>query len=92
MLPLDAKIFTKELTNSSIVIVENMGVKAVSVYCSTTTTGTILGTAPLGALTSSSITIAKGETVNVGGMGSDIVKDLTITAAASCTLKVIAYV
>jgi hypothetical protein len=82
-------IFTAELTNSSLTITPSMGVKKVSIFNSTAVLGTVIGTRNLAGLASSSINIAESETFTVVAENS-VIASLVITAAAGCTLKIVA--
>ena len=56
--------FTYELTNDVLVTDFDMGIRAISIFCSTATAGTIIGGAKLGSLSSTALTIAQDESVN----------------------------
>lgn len=83
-------IFTTELTDGTLTIIESYGVKAVSVYCSTETAGSVTGTRRLGNIASSAIEVAEEETFTVAAIDGEVITDLTIDAPAGCTLKIIA--
>lgn len=85
---LDSGVFTYELTNDSITIVESMGVKQISVYNGTATDGTVLGTRKLGALASSALTVNQGKTVGAVANEGSVIKNLVITAPLGCTLEI----
>ena len=89
-LPLESAIFTTELTNDTLTITPSMGVKKLSLYNGTSVSGTVLGTSTLGGTVSSAITVAEGETFTVSAPDQDVIKNLTITAAAGCTFKIVA--
>jgi hypothetical protein len=84
--------FTTELTNNSITLTEGMGVRAITVYCTTTTSGTVTGSQPLGSISSSAITITQNTSFNQSAIGTGVLTGLTITAPASCTLIVVAQI
>ena len=84
--------FTTELTNGSIVLTEGMAVRSISVYCTTTTSGTVTGSKSLGATPSSAITITQNTSFNESAIGTGVLIGLTITAPASCTLIVVAQI
>ncbi len=82
------EIFTKQLTNSSLVITEDMGVGSVSVF-STTGTGTILGTGVLAGEASTAVDVAEGNSITIS-VEQKTIGPLTITAPSGCTLIIIA--
>ena len=82
------EIFTKQLTNTSLVITEDMGVGSISVYA-TTGTGTILGTGVLAGEASAAIDVAEGNSITISVLQKTI-GPLTITAPSGVTLIIIA--
>ena len=82
--------FTYELTNDVLVTDFDMGIRAISVFCSTATAGTIIGGANLGSLSSTALTIAQDESINFVGIDAGSLGALTITAPSGCTLQIIA--
>jgi hypothetical protein len=87
---LDSEVFTAEMTNDSITIIESMGVRQISVFNATAVNGTVIGTKKLGALASSNINIEQDDSFTVKAIDGSVVKNLTITAPAGCTLKIVA--
>jgi hypothetical protein len=88
-------IFTKQLTNadSPLVITDGMGVRMVSIFNGTGVNGTYLGGQSLLGLAPSAIDVEEGETATVvSGDDASVIDDLTISAPAGCTLKIIAIV
>ena len=87
------KIFTYPLTNDTITITEEMGCKAVSIFCSTATSGTVSGGAPLGALISADLPIGQNETTIITASDNGgVLTGVVITAPVGCTLEIIAEV
>lgn len=84
--------FTTELTNDSITLTEGMGVRSISVYCNTTTSGTVTGSQPLGSISSSAITISQNTSFNESAIGTGVLVGLIITAPVGCTLIVVAQI
>jgi hypothetical protein len=82
--------FTYELTNSVIVTEPDMGIRAISIFCSTATTGTVIGGAYLGNLLSTPLTIAQDESITFVADEAGSLGQLTITAPSGCTLQIIA--
>jgi len=89
---LETGIFTQQLTNDTLIIMESMGVKEISIYNGSAVIGTVLGSQKLGALSSSAIDVDESETVTVNALEASVIKNLVITAPAGCTLKIIAGV
>ena len=87
---LESEIFTKEITNDTLTIVESYGVRQVSVFCSTVTGGTVLGGRTLGDMTSDVIRVEENDTFTVRAIEGSVIKNLTVTAPSGCTLKVVA--
>ena len=87
------KIFTYPLTNNTITITQEMGCKAVSIFCSTATSGTVNGGAPLGGLISADLPIEQNETTlfNASDNGG-VLTGVVITAPLGCTLQIFAEV
>tara|TARA_R110000787_G_scaffold44415_4_gene109006 strand:- start:53 stop:331 length:279 start_codon:yes stop_codon:yes gene_type:complete len=86
-----SKVFTYELTNGSLVIAEEMGVRQISVFNSTATAGSITGSAKLGGTASSALAIAENETVTMQSVDASVINGVTITSPdINCTLKIIA--
>jgi hypothetical protein len=85
-----SKIFTYQLTGNTLTIIESYGLKQISVFCGTETSGTVTGTRRLGALQSEPIDVEQDETVTIKAIEGDVLTDLTIEAPAGCTLKIVA--
>ena len=90
MSTVNTEIFTYELTNDSITLIAGYGVKAISIFCSSATSGSAIGNQKLGSLSSASLTIAQNETLTFNSPTNGVLEGLTITAPASCTLQIIA--
>ena len=84
--------FTYELTNSNIVTDADMGIRAISIFCSTSTAGTVIGGTNLGSLSSTYLTIAQDESITFVADEAGSLGQITITAPAGCTLQIIAQV
>jgi len=82
------QVFTKSLTNDSIQILEADGIALVSVLCTSSTGGTILGTGTVGGVASGSINVAENTAVTIGTSSGFPIDDLTIAAPSGCTLEI----
>ncbi len=91
-LPLEDGVFTTSLINDTLTITEGMGVKKISIFNTTSTAGTILGTQNLGANTPSAVNVSENDTMVITATQSSIIKDLTITSPVGCNLTIIALV
>ena len=91
-LPLTDGVYTSALTNSSLVLIQGVGVKKVSVYNTSATAGTVLGSQNLGANTPSAVNVSENETLVLTATNGSILKDVTITAPVGCTLNIVALV
>lgn len=90
---LNTELFTKELTNDTLTIAEGMGVLAVSIFCSSTTSGTVTGTKTLQGISSGALTIEQNQTITITSAdGGTPVTGVVITAPSGCTLQVMAQV
>ena len=90
---INTELFTLELTNDTFTINQSMGVMAVSVFCKSATAGTVTGTATLGGVASSALTVEQNQTVTVTSVnGSSPVVGVVITAPSGCTLQIEALV
>jgi hypothetical protein len=85
-------VFTKELTNSTLEITENMGVIALSVLNKSSVNGTVIGTAKLLGVESGAITLAQNESASFASIGNinGVLVGITITAPSGCTLTITA--
>ena len=85
------EIFTQVLTNvESLNITEDDGVGVISVLCTSSIAGTILGNATMDGRASEAISVAENNSVTISATSGKTLGTLTITAPASCTLTVIA--
>ena len=89
---LDSGIFTNQLSDGTLTLSENMGVREISVFNSSAVDGTVLGTQKLGGTSPSAITLTQGETFTVNAIEGSVLKNLTITSPSGCTLKIVAIV
>ena len=81
---------TYTLTNETITLNDNWGIRGISILCTSTTSGTITGTLNLGARASDSLVLNQNETATYIAIGTGVLSGLVITAPAGCTLEVIA--
>mgnify|MGYP003132096343 CR=1 FL=1 len=90
-LPLNAKLFTTALTDSSLTINSSDGICAITVYNTTSTAGSVTGDQQIQSTTSSAISIGENESYNVTIPSSkQVIDGLTITAPSGCTLNITA--
>lgn len=87
---LESKIFTYELIDDQLIINEDMGVKQVSIYNSSSVVGTVLGSLSLGGIASMPINLGEGDIFTVQAIEASVIKNLTIDAPSGCTLKIVA--
>ncbi len=90
---LTSNVFTYVLTNTTLEI-QNSNIRAISINCTTNTSGSVLGAGKLlnsagSLLSSAAITVAQGSPVTITTQ-TDGITYLLITAPASCTLEIIA--
>jgi proteasome assembly chaperone (PAC2) family protein len=78
------------LTNEVLTLTDNMGVRAISILCTSATTGTVEGQMALGARDSDSLTVEQNETVTFVSQSAGVISGLVITAPSGCTLEIIA--
>ena len=78
------------LTNEVLTITDNMGVRAISILCTSATSGTVQGQMSLGARSSNVIDISQNETTTFISQSTGVISGLVITAPSGCTLEVIA--
>lgn len=83
------QVFTYTLTNASLVITEGMGFKKISIQCTSSTSGSVIGNLPAGGTEPTAIAISLGNSVTFENTAYAI-QGLTITAPAGCTLLIIA--
>ena len=87
------ELFTKELTNDTLTITSGMGVLAVSVFCSSATSGTVTGTKTLQGIASSSLTVEQNQTITITSTdGGTPISGVVIDAPSGCTLQVMAQI
>lgn len=84
--------FTYQLINDTFVTTPEMGIRAISVFCSTTTSGTVTGGKPLGSLVSEPLTVSQNQSITFQAIEAGSLGELTITAPSGCTLQIIAQV
>lgn len=89
-LPLTSEFYTAELTNTALTITQSMGVRAVSITCTTATTGTVEGGQDLPGFTAGPLTVVQNQSLSFTASESSVIDGLVITAPAGCTLQVIA--
>ena len=87
---LESVVFTTELTDGILRIVQDMGVQQVSIYNTTATAGTVKGSRSLGSIASTSLSLAEGQTVTFQAIEASVIFSLDITAPAGCTLQIVA--
>ena len=87
---LESVVFTTELSTSSLVINQNMGVQQISIFNASATAGSVTGTRSLGSVASTAISIAESQTVTIKAIDASVIEALTIDAPAGCTLQIIA--
>lgn len=91
MEPIIDAVFTGELTNDTLIITSDMGVKKISIYNGTSVVGTVTGSKMLGTLPSSALNITERASVNITSSAEATLLDgVTIVAPAGCTLSIIA--
>ena len=85
------EIFTQTLNGTeSLNITEADGVGTISVLCTTSTAGTILGAATIDGKASETIDVLENNSVTISASNGKALGTLTITAPSGCTLLVIA--
>jgi hypothetical protein len=88
------EIFTQTLTGSGssevLSITEDDGVGTISVLCTSTTAGTILGNATVDGKASEAISVSENNTITISAVQGKTLGTVTITAPDGCTLLVIA--
>lgn len=84
------KIFTKTLSNDTLVIDEDNGVVAVSIQCTTSTSGTVEGDSVVAGESSDAISITENNSVTIASTNGKPISSLTITAPSGCTLIIVA--
>lgn len=85
-----AKTFTKTLTDDVFEVDSEMGLTAISVFCNSTTGGTVQGNSFYPA--SDAITIDQDTSFNFALKGTGVIEGLTITAPSGCTLLIIGQI
>jgi|TARA_R110002050_G_scaffold300823_1_gene473670 hypothetical protein len=85
------EIFTQVLTGvESLNITEDDGVGVISVFCSSSTAGTILGNATIDGRASQAISVTENNSVTISATSGKTLGTLTISAPSGCTLTIIA--
>ena len=88
------EIFTQTLTGSGssevLSITEADGVGTISVLCTSSTAGTILGNATIDGKASEAISVAENNSITISATSGKTLGTLTITAPDGCTLLVVA--
>jgi len=85
------EIFTQTLVGTeSLSITEDDGVGVISVLCTSSTSGTILGNATIDGKASEAVSVAENNSVTISATSGKTLGTLTITAPSGCTLIVIA--
>jgi hypothetical protein len=88
------EIFTQTLTGSGgsevLNITEADGVGTISVLCTSSTAGTILGNATIDGKGSEAISVAENNSITISATSGKTLGTLTITAPDGCTLLVVA--
>lgn len=84
------KIFTFTLTNDTLTLSETNGVVAVSIQCTTSTAGTVTGSAVVAGESSAAISISEDNSVTISSTNGKPIESLTITAPSGCTLIIVA--
>ena len=84
-------VFTKTLTGSdAITINTDDSITVVSVLCTSTTAGTILGTLTVGGVSPDAISVAENTSVTISNPNGQGINGVTITAPVGCTLVITA--
>lgn len=81
------KIFTHSLADDVLIVLASYGVTQLSVKCTTSTPGTVLGTGSLGGLAPDAVILTEGDSVSYYAEGK-VLSDITITAPSGCTLSI----
>jgi len=84
--------WTQELTNGTITLDASWAVRAISVFCSTATSGTITGATTIGGYPSQALTISQNQSITFETQSDGCFVGMIITAPAGCTLQMIAQV
>jgi hypothetical protein len=89
---LKSGVFTTELINDTLTIIESMGVKRLSVFNASTVSATVLGFQSLGSVAPSVINLAEDETYTVDAVEASVLGEVVVTSPVGCTLKITAIV
>lgn len=81
------KVFTYQLTNGTFTIGATDGFTRFSIYNASSVTGTYQGSATSNGIASTTVDVAQNETAVIEVGNAYVIDSLTITAPASCTLK-----
>jgi|TARA_R110000787_G_scaffold12283_13_gene39847 hypothetical protein len=82
------KMFTKSLTNASLTIDSAEGITQVSILCTTSVAGTVLGTGVIGGTSSGALNIAENTSLTLGASSGFPITGLTINAPSGCILEI----
>jgi len=82
------KMFTKSLTNASLTILSSQGVTQVSILCTTSVAGTVVGDGMIGGISSSALNIAENTSLTLGATSGFPITGLTINAPSGCVLEI----
>jgi len=81
-------MFTKSLTNASLTIDSAEGITQVSILCTTSVAGTVLGTGVIGGTSSGALNIAENTSLTLGASSGFPITGLTINAPSGCILEI----
>tara|TARA_R110000803_G_scaffold138706_1_gene205499 strand:- start:712 stop:987 length:276 start_codon:yes stop_codon:yes gene_type:complete len=82
------RMFTKSLTNASLTIDSAEGITQVSILCTTSVAGTVLGTGVIGGTSSGALNIAENTSLTLGASSGFPITGLTINAPSGCILEI----
>jgi hypothetical protein len=85
--------FTYELTNETLTLIKDWGVKAISIFNKSTVNGSVTGNSKLGARASGELAIEQNKTITM--MASDnggVLDGVVIDSPVGCTLQIMAEV
>lgn len=92
MSTIQTKTFTTELTNGTLTIDPNWGIRAISIFCNSTTSGTVTGDANLPNFPSTALTIDQDKSIGFEAIGTGVLNGLVIDSPNGCTLQIIAQI
>lgn len=85
------RVFTKELTNDTLTIVRDYGIKKISVFNNTEVVGTVRGDLSIGGFDSDALNVEKEVGITIETVDANTLDGITINAPADCILKILAY-